>query len=46
LKNATSNASPIRVVALPAFASMAAMRMCDSMLVGLGQDFAVTTGEA
>jgi len=33
-------------VALPAFASMAAMRMCDSMLVGLGQDFAVTTGEA
>ena len=25
---------------------MAAMRMCDSMLVGLGQEFAVTTGEA
>ena len=46
LKNAISNASPVRVVALSAFASMASMRMCDSMLVGLGQEFAVTTGEA
>jgi len=46
LKNATSNASPVRLVALSAFASMASMRMCDSMLVGLGQEFAVTTGEA
>ena len=34
------------MVALSAFASMASMRMCDSMLVGLGQEFAVTTGEA
>ena len=38
--------SPVRLVAMSAFASMAAMRMCDSMLVGLGQEFAVTTGEA
>ena len=41
-----NNASPVSLVSLSAFASMAAMRMCDSMLVGLGQEFAVTTGEA
>ena len=41
-----SAASPVRLVALSAFASMASMRMCDPMLVGLGQEFAVTTGEA
>ena len=41
-----NKASPVRLVALSAFASMASMRMCDSMLVGLGQEFAVTTGEA
>ena len=41
-----NKALPVRLVALSAFASMASMRMCDSMLVGLGQEFAVTTGEA
>ena len=38
--------SPVRVVALSAFASTASMRLCDPMLVGLGQEFGVTTGEA
>ena len=36
----------MRLVALSAFASTASMRMCDPMLVGLGQEFGVTTGEA
>ncbi|PUE15942.1 MFS transporter [Limnohabitans sp. MMS-10A-160] len=34
------------VMALAGFASMVSMRMCDPMLVVLGQDFQVTTGEA
>ena len=41
-----STTSPVRVVALSAFASTASMRLCDPMLVGLGQEFGVTTGEA
>ena len=41
-----SASSPVRVVALSAFASTASMRLCDPMLVGLGQEFGVTTGEA
>ena len=41
-----SAVSPVRLVALSAFASTASMRMCDPMLVGLGQEFGVTTGEA
>ena len=34
------------VMALAGFSSMVAMRMCDPMLVVLGQEFQVTTGEA
>ena len=36
----------LRVMGLAGFASMASMRMCDPMLVVLGQEFLVTTGEA
>lgn len=36
----------LRVMGLAGFASMASMRMCDPMLVVLGQEFHVTTGEA
>jgi len=36
----------LRVMGLAGFASMASMRMCDPMLVVLGQEFQVTTGEA
>jgi MFS family permease len=36
----------LRVMGLAGFASMASMRICDPMLVVLGQDFSVTTGEA
>ncbi len=36
----------LRVMALAGFSSMASMRMCDSMLVVLGQEFQVSTGEA
>jgi predicted MFS family arabinose efflux permease len=38
--------TPVRLVGLSSFCSMASMRMCDPMLPSLGQDFAVTTGEA
>ena len=38
--------APVRLVGLSSFCSMASMRMCDPMLPGLGQEFAVTTGEA
>lgn len=41
-----STASPVRLVALSAFASMASMRMCDPMLVDLGKEFDVTVGDA
>jgi predicted MFS family arabinose efflux permease len=41
-----STSSPVRVVALSAFASTASMRLCDPMLGGLSQEFGVTTGEA
>ena len=36
----------LRVMGLAGFASMASMRMCDPMLVVLGQEFHITTGEA
>lgn len=36
----------IRLISLACFTSMAAMRVCDSMLVTLAQAFAVSTGEA
>jgi len=38
--------SPVRLVGLSAFCSMASMRMCDPMLAGLAQEFAVTPGDA
>ena len=38
--------SSLRVMGLAGFASMVSMRMCDPMLVVLGQEFQVTTGEA
>ena len=38
--------SSLRVMGLAGFASMASMRMCDPMLMLLGQEFQVTTGEA
>ena len=36
----------LQLLGLAGFASMASMRMCDPMLVVLGQEFQVTTGEA
>jgi predicted MFS family arabinose efflux permease len=36
----------LRVMGLAGFASMASMRLCDPMLLVLGQEFSVTTGEA
>lgn len=36
----------MRVMGLAGFASMLSMRMCDPMLVVLGQEFQVSTGEA
>ncbi|MDD0837604.1 MFS transporter [Curvibacter sp. HBC61] len=36
----------LRLIGLAAFGSMASMRICDPMLVALGQDFQVSTGEA
>ncbi len=36
----------LRVMGLAGFASMASMRLCDPMLVVLGQEFQVSTGEA
>ncbi|MEK7344526.1 MAG: MFS transporter [Pseudomonadota bacterium] len=41
-----SERSSLRVMGLAGFASMASMRMCDPMLVVLGQEFQVSTGEA
>jgi predicted MFS family arabinose efflux permease len=38
--------SSLLVMALAGFASMVSMRMCDPMLVVLGREFQVTTGEA
>jgi predicted MFS family arabinose efflux permease len=35
-----------RTLGLAGFASMASMRLCDPMLLALGQEFQVTTGEA
>jgi predicted MFS family arabinose efflux permease len=43
---AQAERSSLRVMGLAGFASMLSMRMCDPMLVVLGQEFQVTTGEA
>lgn len=36
----------LRLIGLAAFCSMASMRVCDPMLIELGQEFGVSTGEA
>lgn len=36
----------LRLVGLAAFCSMASMRICDPMLIELGREFAVSTGDA
>ena len=38
--------STLRLIGLAAFSSLAAMRICDAMLIALGQEFHVTTGDA
>ena len=43
---AQAERNSLRVMGLAGFASMASMRMCDPMLVVLGQEFHITTGEA
>lgn len=43
---AQTERNSLRVMGLAGFASMASMRLCDPMLVVLGQEFQVTTGEA
>jgi predicted MFS family arabinose efflux permease len=43
---AQAERNSLRVMGLAGFASMASMRLCDPMLVVLGQEFQVTTGEA
>ena len=43
---AQAERNSLRVMGLAGFASMLSMRMCDPMLVVLGQEFQVTTGEA
>ena len=42
----TQDAVMLRAIGLASFASMAAMRVCDPMLVTLSQEFAVSTGDA
>ncbi|MBY0453719.1 MAG: MFS transporter [Burkholderiaceae bacterium] len=42
----TSSSQALRLIGLAAFTSMAAMRVCDPMLVALADEFQVTTGEA
>lgn len=46
MTTAQAERSSLRVMGLAGFASMASMRLCDPMLVVLGQEFQVTTGEA
>jgi predicted MFS family arabinose efflux permease len=46
MSTAQAERSSLRVMGLAGFASMVSMRLCDPMLVVLGQEFQVTTGEA
>ena len=46
MSTAQTERNSLRVMGLAGFASMASMRLCDPMLVVLGQEFHVTTGEA
>lgn len=46
MTTAQAERNSLRVMGLAGFASMASMRLCDPMLVVLGQEFQVTTGEA
>lgn len=41
-----SHKTTLRLIALAAFGSLAAMRICDTMLIALGLEFNVTTGAA
>ena len=43
---AQAERNSLRVMGLAGFASMASMRLCDPMLLVLGQEFSVTIGEA
>jgi predicted MFS family arabinose efflux permease len=43
---AQAERNSLRLMGMAGFASMASMRLCDPMLVVLGQEFQVTTGEA
>lgn len=45
-KNGNSPKTTLRLIGLAAFSSLAAMRICDSMLIALGVEFNVTTGDA
>lgn len=46
MSTAQAERNSLRVMGLAGFASMASMRLCDPMLIVLGQEFQVTTGEA
>lgn len=46
MTTAQAERNSLRVMGLAGFASMASMRLCDPMLIVLGQEFQVTTGEA
>ena len=46
MRTTQAERNSLRVMGLAGFASMASMRMCDPMLVVLGQEFHITTGEA
>ena len=41
-----STAITLRLIGLVAFCSMASMRICDPMLIDLGREFGVSTGDA
>lgn len=43
---AQAERNSLRMMGLAGFTSMASMRLCDPMLLVLGQEFSVTTGEA
>lgn len=46
MTTAQAERNSLRVMGLAGFASMASMRLCDPMLVVLGQEFQVSAGEA
>jgi predicted MFS family arabinose efflux permease len=46
MSTAQAERNSLRLMGLAGFASMASMRLCDPMLVVLGQEFSVSTGDA